>query len=87
MAITKIQPTGLDTTQTYTVNQLTANAAVVAGINVSSYITGAYGQANTGNTLATSSYSQANAANNLARSAYTTANTAVSISPFLLMGA
>ena len=65
MALTKIQPSGLDTTQTYSVDQVTANTVVVSGVSIKTY--------------ADSSYTQANAANNLSQSAYNKANTGFNI--------
>lgn len=45
MALTKIQPSGIDSTKDYAVDQLTANTVVVSGVNV-------LNQANTAITMA-----------------------------------
>lgn len=72
MPLTKIQPSGLDQTQNYSVNQVTANTVVAGGVDVLS-------QANT-------ALSQANAAFSQANTAITTVNTSY-VSQFLFMGA
>jgi hypothetical protein len=52
-----------------------ANNVTINGYNVFSYITNAYTQANSANTLATNSFIQANAANAMAYAAFAKANT------------
>ena len=71
MALTKIQPSALDLTQNYSVNQLSANTVLDGGIEVISVANSAFDRANAGFAIAnaagssamtTSAYGQANLA-------------------------
>jgi hypothetical protein len=53
MALTKIQPSGIDQTLDYSVDQLTANTVVVSGVNIFNYTSAA-------NNLAQAAFIQAN---------------------------
>lgn len=46
MSLTKVQPSALDTSQTYTVNQLTANTVVAGGVDLYGLANGAFAKAN-----------------------------------------
>ena len=56
MPLTKIQPSGIDQTQDYSVNQVTANTVVAGGVNVLSQANTALSQANTALTTVNTSY-------------------------------
>ena len=72
MALTKILPSGLDSTQNYTVNTITANTVVSNGVNLFTFANAAFTAANN----ATDSWvrNQANIAFTQANSAFTAAN-------------
>lgn len=56
MPLTKIQPSGIDQTQDYSVNQVTANTVIAGGVNVLSQANTALSQANTAITTVNTSY-------------------------------
>lgn len=68
MPLTRIQPSGIDQTLDYSVDQLTANTVVVSGVNI-------LDSANAANNLASSAYGKANSADILATAAFSAANT------------
>ena len=95
MSLTRIQPSGLDSTQDYAVDQLTANTVVAGGVNLyafansafttanaagsSAMVVAAYGQANTATTLGTAAFGQANTATTLGTAAFGQANTGTTL--------
>lgn len=46
MSLTKIQPSGIDQTKDYSVDQLTANTVVAGGVNLHSFAISAFNRAN-----------------------------------------
>ena len=75
MALTKILPSGLDSTQNYTVNTITANTVVSNGVNLFTFANAAFTAANN----ASDSWvrNQANAAFIQANAGFTQSNTYV----------
>ena len=84
MSLTKIKPGSLDVTQDYAFNQLTANTAVVGGVNLYQFANAAFTSANAAGSSATvtAAFSTANAAFEKANTpsgiTYTAANSAPS---------
>lgn len=81
MPLTRIQPSGIDQTLDYSVDQLTANTVVVSGVNildsanaVNNLAQAAFNAANTG-TVASAAFTQANTSLVLAGAAFEKANT------------
>jgi hypothetical protein len=81
MPLTRIQPSGIDQTLDYSVDQLTANTVVVSGVNIlnsanaaNNLAQAAFNAANTG-TVASAAFTQANTSLVLANAAFTKANT------------
>lgn len=68
MPLTRIQPSGIDQTLDYSVDQLTANTVVVSGVNI-------LNSANAVNNLAQAAFTQANTSLDLANAAFEKANT------------
>lgn len=77
MSLTRIQPSGIDSTQNYSVNQLSANTVVAGGVDLYAFANGAYTTANAAGSSAmvVAAYGQANSAYVLANAAFTKANT------------
>jgi len=55
MSLTKVQPSGLDQTQNYSVNQLSANTVLANGVNLYAFANAAFEKANTASTGSTNS--------------------------------
>jgi hypothetical protein len=85
MPLTRIQPSGIDQTLDYSVDQLTANTVVVSGVNIlnsanaaNNLAQAAFNAANTG-TVASAAFTQANTSLVLANAAFTQANTSLDL--------
>lgn len=48
MPLTRIQPSGIDTTKNYSVNQISANTVVAGGVDLYVFANSAFAKANTG---------------------------------------
>jgi len=77
MSLTRIQPSGLDSTQDYAVDQLTANTVVAGGVDLYAFVNSAFTTANAAGSSAmvVAAYGQSNTAYVLANAAFTKANT------------
>lgn len=86
MALTKIQPSGIDQTKDYSVDQLTANTVVAGGVNLHNFSILSYGHANaayvsqnTTGVYANNAYLSQNTTGVYANSAFVRANNSLNV--------